>query len=68
MARCATPVAAGIVNTRKTGNNAARHFSLVLVQGTSGTGRQPRLPYLVSLNSSLPISIRLISEVPAPIS
>jgi hypothetical protein len=38
MARCATPVAAGIVNTRKTGNNAARHFSLVLVQGTSGTG------------------------------
>jgi hypothetical protein len=39
MARCATPVAAGIANTRKTGSNAARHFSLALVQGTSGTGR-----------------------------
>jgi hypothetical protein len=38
MARCATPVAAGIANTRKTGNNAARHFSLVLAQETSGMG------------------------------
>jgi hypothetical protein len=38
MARCATPVEAGIGNTRKTGNNAVRHFSLVLVQEPSGTG------------------------------
>jgi hypothetical protein len=40
MAHCATPVAAGIGNTRKTGNNAVRHFSLVLAQETSGMGRQ----------------------------
>jgi hypothetical protein len=38
MARCATPFAAGIANTRKSGNNAARHFSLVLAQETFGTG------------------------------
>jgi hypothetical protein len=38
MARCAAPVAAGIANTRKTGNNAARHFSLVLAQETFDTG------------------------------
>jgi hypothetical protein len=38
MARCAAPVAAGIGNTRKAGNNAARHFSLALAQEISGTG------------------------------
>jgi hypothetical protein len=39
MTRCAAPLAAGIANTRKSGNNAARHFSLVLVQETFGAGR-----------------------------
>jgi len=43
MARCATPVAAGIAKTRTTGNNAARHFSLVLVQATCGTAHQDPL-------------------------
>jgi hypothetical protein len=38
MARGATPVAAGIANTRKAGNNAVRHLSLALVQEISGTG------------------------------
>jgi hypothetical protein len=38
MAHRATPVAAGIANTRKTGNNAVRHLSLTLVQRTSGSG------------------------------
>jgi hypothetical protein len=38
MTHRATPVAAGIGNTRKTGNNAVRHFSLTLVQRISGSG------------------------------
>jgi hypothetical protein len=38
MAHRTTPVAAGIGNTRKAGNNAVRHFSLTLVQRTSGSG------------------------------
>jgi hypothetical protein len=38
MAQCAAPVAAGIGNTRKTGNKAVRHFSLAFVQETFGTG------------------------------
>jgi hypothetical protein len=38
MARCAAPLEAGIANTRKSGNNAARLFSLVLAQDTFGTG------------------------------
>jgi hypothetical protein len=38
MAQCATPVAPGIANTRKTGNNAVRHCSLADAQETSGTG------------------------------
>ena len=38
LAQCAAPVAAGIGNTRKTGNKAVRHCSLAFVQETFGTG------------------------------
>jgi len=38
VSRCAAPVAAGIANTRKSGNKAARHFSLALAQETFGKG------------------------------
>jgi hypothetical protein len=39
VAQGATPVAAGIANTRKTGNNAVRHCSLADAQEASGPGR-----------------------------
>jgi len=37
VAQCAAPVAAGIGNTRKTGDKAVPHFSLGLAQETLGS-------------------------------